>query len=143
MPSPGGCSHKPELATGEGVDTGTRAALRGKLGDRPAAGQQALAETLLADLAAIDALDTAWLDPATGTTVEVIRSAYRTALDGFALPYGDVAVGSRRNTPSAISSRSHSAPAAWWPTPDSTPSAGPARRRSTGSSKPTARVAAR
>ena len=113
MPSPGGCSHKPGLATGKGVDTGTRVALRGKLGDRSAAGQQALAETLLADLAAVDALDTASLDPATRTTVEVIRSAYRTALDGFALPYGDVAVCSRRNTRSAISSRSYSAPAAW------------------------------
>ena len=47
-------------------------------------------------------MDTAPLDPATRTTVEVIRSAYRTALDGFALPYGDVAVGSWRNTPYVV-----------------------------------------
>jgi len=75
--------HHPELATQKGVDTGAYAALR-------------------ADLATVEALDTAPLDPATRTTVEVIRSAYRTALDGFALPYGDVAVGSWRNTPYVV-----------------------------------------
>ena len=31
-----------------------------------------------------------------------MRSAYRTALEGFALPYGDVAVGSWRNTPYVV-----------------------------------------
>ena len=95
-------AHQPELATGKGVDTGTYAALRGKLEDRSAAGQQALAATLRADLATVDALDSGPLDPAMRTTVEVIRSAYRTALDGFALPYGDVAVGSWRNTPYVV-----------------------------------------
>ena len=100
-------AHQPELATNKGVDTGAFAALRGKLEDRSAAGQQALAATLRADLARVEAIDTAsigmnGLDPATRTTVEVVRSAYRTALDGFALPYGDVAVGSWRNTPYVV-----------------------------------------
>jgi uncharacterized protein (DUF885 family) len=36
------------------------------------------------------------------TTVEVVKSAYRIALDGFALPYGDVAVGGWRNTPYVV-----------------------------------------
>ena len=36
------------------------------------------------------------------TSVEVVRSAYRTALEGFALPYGDVAVGGWRNTPYVV-----------------------------------------
>jgi uncharacterized protein (DUF885 family) len=34
--------------------------------------------------------------------VEVVRSAYSTALEGFALPYGDVAVGGWRNTPYVV-----------------------------------------
>ncbi|HUQ98102.1 MAG TPA: DUF885 domain-containing protein, partial [Gemmatimonadaceae bacterium] len=36
------------------------------------------------------------------TSFEVVRSAYRTALEGFALPYGDVAVGGWRNTPYVV-----------------------------------------
>jgi uncharacterized protein (DUF885 family) len=36
------------------------------------------------------------------TSVEVVRSAYATALQGFALPYGDVAVGGWRNTPYVV-----------------------------------------
>ena len=34
---------------------------------------------------------------ATRTSVEVVRSAYRIASEGFALPYGDIAVGHWRN----------------------------------------------
>jgi len=64
----------PEGATSLGIDTGERAALRGKLGD----------------------------DPATRTSLAVVRSAFRTALKGFALPYGDVAVGGWRNTPYVV-----------------------------------------
>ena len=32
----------------------------------------------------------------------MVRIAYATALDGFALPYGDVAVGGWRNTPYVV-----------------------------------------
>ena len=39
---------------------------------------------------------------ATRTSVEVVRSAYQTAADGFALPYGDITVGSWRNTPYVV-----------------------------------------
>jgi uncharacterized protein (DUF885 family) len=38
----------------------------------------------------------------TRTSFEVARSAYTTALEGFALPYGDVAVGGYRNTPYVV-----------------------------------------
>ena len=92
----------PEAATEKGVDTGEHAALRGRLEDRSAAGQVALAQTLRVDLARAEAVDLAPLDPATRTSFEVVRSAYRTALAGFALPYGDVAVGSWRNTPYVV-----------------------------------------
>ena len=38
----------------------------------------------------------------TRTSVEVVRSAYATALEGLALPYGDTTVGSWRNTPYTV-----------------------------------------
>ncbi|MFC4294821.1 DUF885 domain-containing protein [Novosphingobium tardum] len=92
-------AHDPEQATSKGVDTGVHAGLRSKLADRSQAGREALAATLRRDLARLSALDPAPLDPVARTTAEVVTSAYRTALDGFALPYGDVAVGGWRNTP--------------------------------------------
>jgi uncharacterized protein (DUF885 family) len=94
--------HYPETATSLGVDTGAHAALRGRLADRSAAGQDALASTLRSDLARVRKFDTAALDASTRTSFEVIDSAYATALDGFALPYGDVAVGSWRNSPYVV-----------------------------------------
>ncbi|WP_338446217.1 DUF885 domain-containing protein [Pelagerythrobacter marensis] len=95
-------AHEPERATGLGVDTGPHAALRARLEDQSPAGQRAYAETLRADLARVRAYDTAALDADTRTSFEVVESAYSTALDGFALPYGDVAVGSWRNSPYVV-----------------------------------------
>ena len=95
-------AHEPDRATTLGVDVGPHAALRGKLEDVSAAGQQAYAATLRADLARVRGVDSGTLDPATRTSFEVVESAYATALDGFALPYGDVAVGSWRNTPYVV-----------------------------------------
>ena len=54
------------------------------------------------DLERASALDTSGLSHGTRTSVEVVRSAYATALQGFALPYGDVAVGGWRNTPYVV-----------------------------------------
>ncbi|AMU93456.1 twin-arginine translocation pathway signal [Sphingopyxis terrae subsp. terrae NBRC 15098] len=95
-------AHSPEGATSLGIDTGARAAMRAQLGDRSAAGQQALAATLKADLARVRAFDTAGLDHATRTSLAVVDSAYDVALAGFAQPYGDVAVGGWRNTPYVV-----------------------------------------
>jgi len=92
----------PEGATSLGIDTGARAALRSQLTDRSAQGQQQIAKQIRADLDRIKALDTSGLSHATRTSVEVVRSAYATALEGFALPYGDVAVGGWRNTPYVV-----------------------------------------
>ena len=94
--------HEPERATSLGVDTEAHAALRGRLKDLSPDGLDALAATLRADLARVRATDTSRLDPATRTSFEVVESAYATALEGFALPYGDVAVGSWRNTPYVV-----------------------------------------
>ena len=92
----------PESATSLGIDKGARAALRSQLGDRSAAGQQRVAATLAADLARINQFDTSALSFPVRTSVEVVKSAYTTALEGFALPYGDVAVGGWRNTPYVV-----------------------------------------
>ena len=85
-----------------GIDTGRRAYLRSRLSDRSAAGQARIASMLKADLARVEAIDTSALSFTTRTSVEVVKSAYRTALEGFALPYGDVAVGGWRNTPYVV-----------------------------------------
>ncbi|MBN8843632.1 MAG: DUF885 domain-containing protein [Sphingomonadales bacterium] len=92
----------PEGATSLGIDTGARAAMRGQLGDRSAAGMTAVADTLKADVARIRALKTDGLDHAMRTSLAVVDSAYSVAIDGFAQPYGDVAVGGWRNTPYVV-----------------------------------------
>ncbi|TCM21866.1 uncharacterized protein (DUF885 family) [Novosphingobium sp. PhB165] len=94
--------HAPENATSLGVDTGAHAALRSRLEDRSFAGRAALGKTLRADLARVEAFDTTGLDHANRTSLAVVRSAYKTALDGLAQPYGDVAVGGWRNTPYVV-----------------------------------------
>lgn len=95
-------AHSPEGATSLGIDTGARAAMRGRLGDRSAAGQKAVADTLSADIKRIRAFDSTGLDHAARTSLAVVESAYDVALAGFALPYGDVAVGGWRNTPYVV-----------------------------------------
>ncbi|RKF21922.1 DUF885 domain-containing protein [Altericroceibacterium spongiae] len=94
--------HMPGTATSLGIDTGEHAALRGELSDPSPAGQDRLVATLQADLDSVKAVDTSSLDAQTRTSLEVVQSAYSTALDGFALPYGDVAVGGWRNTPYVV-----------------------------------------
>ena len=92
----------PESATSLGIDTGARASLRAQLTDRSAPGQQRIASQLKSDLQRANAVDTSGLSHGTRISVEVVRSAYATALQGFALPYGDVAVGGWRNTPYVV-----------------------------------------
>ena len=92
----------PEGATSLGIDTGARAALRSQLTDRSAQGQQQIASQVRSDLERARAVNTSGLSYATRTSVEVVKSAYATSLEGFALPYGDVAVGGWRNTPYVV-----------------------------------------
>ncbi|MDP2318938.1 MAG: DUF885 domain-containing protein [Acidobacteriota bacterium] len=92
----------PEGATTLGIDTGARAALRSQLADRSADGQKKIADQVRQDLARANAFDTSRLTHATRTSVEVVRSAFGLAAEGFALPYGDITVGSWRNTPYVV-----------------------------------------
>jgi len=92
----------PESATSLGIDKGERAYLRSQLSDRSGIGTQRVAQTLRSDLARANAVDVSNLSHATRTSIEVVRSAYATSLEGFMLPYGDVAVGGWRNTPYVV-----------------------------------------
>jgi uncharacterized protein (DUF885 family) len=92
----------PESATSLGIDTGARAALRSQLADRSGEGQQRIAQQVRADLEKATAFDTSGLSHPVRTSIEVVRSAYTIASEGFALPYGDITVGSWRNTPYVV-----------------------------------------
>jgi len=89
----------PEAATSLGIDTGARAELRSKLADRSSEGKERLRGQVRA---ALERVSTAGLSHPIRTSMEVVRSAYMTALDGFALPYGDITVGGWRNTPYVV-----------------------------------------
>jgi len=82
----------PESATQLGIDNGARAALKSKLGDRSAAGQKAIAKRVAQRLDRLEALDTSALTGAALIDVDVMRTAHEFALEGFAFPYGDVAL---------------------------------------------------
>ena len=92
----------PESATSLGVDTGARAALRSQLGDRSADGKQRVTKQIRADVERLGAINPTGLSHSVRTSLDVVRSAYETALEGFALPYGDITVGGWRNTPYVV-----------------------------------------
>jgi len=95
-------AHQPERATGAGVDTGEHAALRGQLEDKSQAGQDALANTLRSDLKLVRNVPRKWLNSDDITNLDVIESGYSLALEGMALPYGDIPIGSWRTAPYPI-----------------------------------------
>ena len=74
----------PETATSLGLDTGDRAPLRSQLTDRSEAGKRRIAEQVRADLERVTAFDATGLSDRTRTSLAVVKSAYTTALEGFA-----------------------------------------------------------
>lgn len=93
---------EPSGATSLGVDTGVHAALRGRLGDRSRAGVAARQSFLKAGLTDLAAVPREGLDDSTRTSLAVAESAFGTALEGMALPYGDATIGGWRNTPYSV-----------------------------------------
>jgi uncharacterized protein (DUF885 family) len=92
----------PAQATSLGVDTGAHAGLRRRLDDRSPDGvarRQRFLSDALRDLAKVprEGLDASLL-----TSLAVTESAFRTALDGMALPYGVATIGNWRNTPYGV-----------------------------------------
>ncbi|MGA1805712.1 DUF885 family protein [Sphingobium sp. WW5] len=96
----------PETASGLGLDTGARAPLKARLGDKSPAGQARIAAHVKDRLAQLRAVDLDALSPATRTDVEVVRAAHELADAGFAFPFGDMAMmnsnWSYRNAPYAV-----------------------------------------
>ncbi len=82
----------PESATGLGIDTGPRAALKARLSDRSAAGQEAIARRVAKRLERMKSIDSSGLGEAARIDVDVMRTAHEFAAEGFAFPYGDVAL---------------------------------------------------
>jgi uncharacterized protein (DUF885 family) len=66
--------------------------LKRKLSDRSAAGQKAIALGVSRRLEQLKSIDTAKLGAAARIDVDVMRTAHEFALEGFAFPYGDVAL---------------------------------------------------
>lgn len=95
-------SQQPERATSLGVDKGPYRGLHSRLTDRSVEGVRVIEQTVREDLDRANAMDADAFDHETQTALEVVRSAYRTALEGFALPYGDVAIGDWRNSPYVV-----------------------------------------
>ena len=93
---------QPESATTLGIDTGEHAALRGQLEDRSVAGVEKRRRFLAGALKRLKAVDRTGLDASTLTSLEVVESAFGTALEGMGLPYGEATVGSWRNTPYVV-----------------------------------------
>jgi uncharacterized protein (DUF885 family) len=82
----------PESATMLGIDKGARSGLKARLADRSPAGQSAIAKRVAQRLAKLASLDVAALGDAARLDVDVMRTAHEFALEGFAFPYGDVAL---------------------------------------------------
>ncbi len=92
----------PESATTLGIDKGAHADLKHQLTDRSAKGQAMLAAHLRKALADIEKLDLNALSPIMHTNVDVVQTAFGNALKGLAFGYGDVPVGSWRNSPYVV-----------------------------------------
>lgn len=94
----------PEGAAGLGLDKGPRALLKRKLSDRSPAGKQAAAATARTNLARLKAVDVTTLSDSIRTNVDVVRTAYQRAVDGYGFSFGDVATltSGWRNSPYAV-----------------------------------------
>ena len=96
----------PESATSLGIDTGARAELKSKLSDRSVAGQRTIAERVARRLDRLKSIDPRAVGAAARIDLDVIRTAHEFALEGFAFPYGDVALlnsnWSYRNAPYVV-----------------------------------------
>ena len=99
-------SDYPESATSAGVDKDARAGLRSRLLDRSAAGQSAIKTRVREKLAQVQRIDANALSGDNRIHVDVIRSVYELASEGFDFPYGDVAIlnpnWSYRNAPYVV-----------------------------------------
>lgn len=95
-------AHEPGRATGLGVDTGEYSGWRATFGTAGEAGRSAYASTLKELVAEARAYPRQSLTSDQQIGFEVVESAFGKAVEGMAMPYGDVAVGSWRNAPYVV-----------------------------------------
>ena len=95
-------AHEPGRATGLGVDTGEYAVWRSTFGTPGEGGRDAYAATLKELVAEARAYPKQGLTSDQQIGFEVVEAAFSKALQGMAMPYGDVAVGSWRNAPYVV-----------------------------------------
>ncbi|MFO6430189.1 DUF885 domain-containing protein [Erythrobacter sp. W302b] len=95
-------AHEPGRATGAGVDTGEYAAWRSTFGTPGEAGRQAYAASLKEMVTEVRAYPKDGLTSDQQIGFEVVETAFSRAIEGMAMPYGDVAVGSWRNAPYVV-----------------------------------------
>ncbi|KPQ22722.1 MAG: hypothetical protein HLUCCX21_06005, partial [Porphyrobacter sp. HL-46] len=95
-------AHEPGRATGLGVDTGQYAAWRSTFGTPGEDGRSDYAATLKELVADARAYPKQDLTSDQQIGFEVVETAFAKALEGMAMPYGDVAVGSWRNAPYVV-----------------------------------------
>jgi uncharacterized protein (DUF885 family) len=95
-------AHEPGRATGLGVDTGDYAAWRSTFGLPGEAGRASYAAALGEMVAEVKAYPKDGLTSDQQIGFEVVETAFARAVEGKALPYGDVAVGSWRNAPYVV-----------------------------------------
>jgi len=99
-------SDYPESATSAGVDKDDRRRLRSKLTNRSASGQGIIRGHVRSTLSQLRRFDTEGLSTEKQLDIDVVRSAYELAADGYEFTYGDVAVlnsnWSYRNTPYVV-----------------------------------------
>ncbi len=96
----------PESASSAGVDTGKYAALKSQLTDRSPEGQAKIEAMVRDTLAKLQKIDTAQLPDDEALNVDVVRTVFATAAEGFDFPYGDMALlnsnWSYRNAPYVV-----------------------------------------
>lgn len=95
-------AHEPSRATGLGVDTGEYAAWRSTFGTPGQGGREDYAAELKSLVAEARAYPKEGLTSDQQIGFEVVEAAFAKALEGMAMPYGDVAVGSWRNAPYVV-----------------------------------------
>jgi len=82
----------PETASSAGIDKDEYASLKGKLTDRTLAGQAAIEKNVRAMARQLKAIDVKSLPAGEGLNVDVIRSVFETASEGFDFKFGDNAM---------------------------------------------------
>ncbi len=82
----------PESASSAGVDTGARRALKSQLTDRSAEGQAQIAEMVRSTRSLLNVFDTSNMTPDEVLNIDVVKTVFETAAEGFEFPYGDMSL---------------------------------------------------